>query len=131
MSRFKSPQYAGNTVWAMPAESRIIYNGFADGGRHNAAAAIAPPDDEYINKAILALTGAAYDKGKAKWFPDLDDDISQAKKWAKAEELGVPINEVDYWKKKLKTSSDPQEIEYLKEMIEEKEGLFQSWNPFT
>jgi len=136
MSRFKNPQYAGNTVWG-PSESRITWNGYADGGRHNAAAAVAPPDLEYINKAIVSLGGAAYDKGKAKWFPDLDDDIAQAKREKMAKELGIPINKSQYYKDKLKTTTDPEQIELLKKMILEEEGnqeqqsFFESWNPFT
>ena len=50
---------------------------------------------------------------------------------AKAEELGVPIKELDWLKNKLKTSTDPQERQELIEMIKEEEGLFESWNPFT
>jgi hypothetical protein len=128
-----------NTIWA-PGESRITWNGFADGGRHNAPAAVAPPDPEYINKAIVGLTGSVYDKAKAKWFPDLDDDIAQAKREKKAKELGIPINKSQYYKDKLKTTTDPEQIEYLKKMIleeegnQEQQGFFESikdWNPFT
>lgn len=125
MSRFKNPQYAGNTVWAMPAESRLTWNGFADGGRHNAAAAIAPPELEYINKAIVGLTGATYDKAKEEWWPDMDDKIKQAKKFKAAEDLGIPITDADYYKNRLETTQDPEEKAWLKEMIEEHETFLE------
>lgn len=124
MSRFKNPQYAGNTVWG-PSESRITWNGYADGGRHNAAAAVAPPDLEYINKAIVGLTGATYDSAKAKYWPDMNDKIKQAKQFKAAEDLGIPITDADYYKNILKTTEDPEEQKWLKEMIEKHETFFE------